>query len=94
MFAELDRLKDRSRVSSLMGIPYQFGYGNKKLSGLFLLGLSTEERYRHRGIMSALLEEINQRATKDFDFTFLIPFSDLNAEYYRRRGYFNSFFRL
>lgn len=81
-------------VSALLGIPYSFGYGKAKLKGLYLLGLATDQKYRHRGLMSDLLKEINERAAKDFDFTFLIPASDLNADYYRRRGYFNSFFRL
>lgn len=81
-------------VSALLGIPYTFGYGKHKLRGLYLCKLATEERFRHQGLMSELLEEINERASEEFDFTFLIPASDLNADYYRRRGYFNSFFRL
>lgn len=81
-------------VSSLLGVPYEFGYGSQKLKGLYLCGLATEEKFRHKGLMSDLLEEINNRVSEDFDFTFLIPSSDLNADYYRRRGYFNSFFRL
>lgn len=88
--------KERSGkiVSALLGIPYTFGYGQQKLKGLYLCKLATEEKFRHQGLMSELLEEINERVAEEFDFTFLIPASDLNADYYRRRGYFNSFFKL
>lgn len=88
------KIIDGRVVSALMGIPYEFGVPSHPLKGLYLFGLYTEEKFRHKGYMSNLIEDINQRAANNFDFTFLIPVSDLNADYYRRRGYFNSFFRL
>lgn len=85
---------DSKIVGAIMGIPYKFGYGENCLKGLFLYGLIVEEKFRHRGIMSGMLKEINEKVSNDYDFTFLIPVSDLNADFYRRRGYFNSFFLL
>lgn len=84
---------DNKLIGGIMGIPYQFGFKDNTLKGLFLIGAVTEERFRHHGVMSSLLAEINDRAKKEFDFTFLIPTSPLIADYFRRRGYFNSFFR-
>lgn len=81
-------------VSALLGIPYIFGDSNKGLRGLYLCGLATGEDYRRKGYMNSLLEEINENARLNFDFTFLIPSNELIADYYRRHGYFNSFFRM
>lgn len=87
-------LQDSKVVSALLGIPYSFGYGDTILKGLYLFGMATEEKFRNKGFMTSLIDEINTRVSNDFDFTFLVPISDLNADYYRRRGYFNSFFRI
>ena len=87
-------IEDNKIVATIMGIPFDFGYGEKKLKGLFLFGLVTEDKYRRQGIMTRLLQDINLRAQQHVDFTFLIPISDLNADFYRKRGYFNSFFLL
>lgn len=86
--------EDGKLVASLLGIPYDFGSGNNRLKGLYLCGIATEIPYRRKGYMKSLLEEINERAREEFDFTFLIPSSDLIASYYRNQGYFNSFFRI
>lgn len=81
-------------VSALLGVPYEFGSGNYRLRGLYLCGLATSETFRQKGLMSELLEKINNKCQDRFDFTFLIPASDLMADYYHRHGYFNSFFRV
>lgn len=81
-------------VAALLGIPYKFGSGNTKLSGLYLCGIATEVPYRRKGFMKSLLDDINKRARDEFDFTFLIPANDLIANYYRNQGYFNSFYRI
>lgn len=88
------REEEGKLVASLLGIPYHFGAVNNKLSGLYLCGIATDVAYRRKGLMKSLLEEINTRVRDEFDFTFLIPSSDLIANYYRNQGYFNSFYRM
>ncbi|MCH5229937.1 MAG: hypothetical protein J1F12_08115 [Muribaculaceae bacterium] len=79
-------------VSALFGIPYEFGCGEKKLSGLYLISLSSEEGYRKKGILAELLQTVNNRFAKQFDFTFIVPHTELLADYFGTQGYFNSFF--
>ncbi len=62
------------------------------LSGLYLCGLATKPEYRGSGIMSRLIERINERAAAlGYAFTFLIPASRELRNYYSSRGYINSF---
>lgn len=64
------------------------------LKGLYLCGLATKKTYRHNGIMTELIEEINEKAKNlNFDFTFLIPADDALEYYYRLRGYVGAFKR-
>ena len=79
-------------VSALLAIPYVFSNGKEKLNGLYLCGLATAENYRQKGLMTSLLQNINRRAEGNYDFTFLIPSTDMMADYYHRQGYFNSFY--
>ena len=81
-------------VSALLGVPYEFGSGAHRLKGLYLCGLATNESFRQKGLMTELLYNINHRCKEEFDFTFLIPSSDLMADFYHRHGYFNSFYRV
>lgn len=81
-------------VSALLGVPYEFSNGVQKLRGLYLCGLATADEYRHQGIMTRLLNTINEKAKEEFDFTFLIPSSDFNADYYRSKGYYNAIYRI
>lgn len=84
-------------VSALLGVPYEFKPVTGKglvLRGLYLCGLSTEKNYRGRGLMTSLLEEINDKAARNgFDFTFLIPSNEGIRRYYKDRGYANTFFK-
>lgn len=58
------------------------------MRGLYLCGLATRPEYRKQGIMSDMMEEIqDSAANRGFDFTFLIPADDHLREYYRLRGY-------
>lgn len=81
-------------VSALLGVPYEFGNGKNRLKGLYLCGLATSENFRQKGLMTGLIDNINERFSEEFDFTFLIPANDLMADYYHRQGYFNSFYRV
>lgn len=86
--------QDGKVVSALCGIPYDFGYGSQRLKGLYIISLTSEEGFRKKGILSDLLFNFNQRLKEEFDFTFLIPHTELLADYFGTQGYFNSFFIL
>lgn len=81
-------------VSALCGIPYYFGSGKKQLKGLYLLSLSSEEGFRKKGILAELLNNFNERIKDEFDFSFIVPHTDLLADYYGTQGYLSSFFIL
>lgn len=81
-------------VSAVCGIPYEFGFGKNRLKALYLIALSAEEGVLKKGYLSELLERFNKRAKGEFDFTFLVPNTDLMADYYGTQGYFSSFFIL
>lgn len=85
---------DGKIISAICGIPYEFGFGEHKLRGLYLISLTTEEGYKKRGVLSELLKNINERMKLKFDFTFLIPGTELFADYYGTQGYYSSFFIL
>lgn len=85
---------DGKIISALIGIPYTFGYGEKGLRGLYLISLSTEEGYHKKGDLSDQLEIINKKVKGEFDFTFLVPNTELLADYFGSKGYFSSFFIL
>lgn len=80
-------------VSALIGIPYYFSNGKEKIKGLYLCGLATLEEYRHRGIMTGLIEKICKKAeAKGFSISFLIPASDILRIYYASRGFCNAMY--
>ena len=81
-------------VSAICGIPYTFGYGKNILTGLYLISLSSEEGFRKKGILAELLNNFNERVKNEFDFTFLVPHTELLADYFGTLGYFSSFFIL
>ena len=85
---------DGKIISALCGIPYSFGYGDKTLKGLYLISLSSEEGFRKKGILSELLNNINARLQNEFDFTFLIPQTELLADYFATQEYYHSFYIL
>lgn len=92
------RIKDDKIISALLGVPYFFKSKinpDVSLRGLYLCGLATNPNQRGNGIMSELIEEINQRAADlKFDFTFLIPANEGLFKYYSDRGYSESVFRI
>lgn len=91
----LEYTENEGRITSaLCGIPYYFGFGDKRLKGLYIISLSTEEGYRKKGLLAENLKRLNDRLKDEFDFTFLVPQSELMADYYSTQGYFNSFYVL
>lgn len=82
-------------VSALIGIPYEFGCGHNRIKGLYLCGLATKEEFRHKGIMSGLIDRINKKAMeKGLAMSFLIPASDMLRIYYQGKGYVNGMYRV
>lgn len=81
-------------VSALCGIPYTFGYKPYQLKGLYLIPLSSEEGYQKKGVLGDLINRFNNKIKDEYDFTFLIPHSDLMADYYASQDYLSSFFIL
>ncbi|MBD5194216.1 MAG: GNAT family N-acetyltransferase [Bacteroidales bacterium] len=86
---------DGEVVAGLLGVPYDFGNSDNKVSGLYLCGLATKPKYRSRGLMTKLLSEINQKAKESgYAFTFLIPADMGLRKYYHDREYVNAFYRI
>lgn len=82
-------------VSALLAIPYSFGCGGNIIKGLYLCGLATVDAFRHKGIMSKLLERINDKAYgKGYVFTFLIPADNGLTNYYYFRQYTTAMYRI
>lgn len=81
-------------VSALFGIPYNFGFGEKSLKGLYIVALSSEEGFRKKGVLSELLDKFNQRIRDKFDFSFIVPHTELMADYYGSQNFINSFYIL
>lgn len=80
-------------ISALIGIPYYFCNGKEKIKGLYLCGLATLEEFRHRGIMTDLIDNICRKAKdKGFSISFLIPASDMLRIYYASRGFCNAMY--
>lgn len=82
-------------VAALLGVPYQFGNAENQVRGLYLCGLATHPDFRGRGLMTKLLDEINDKARqRGFAFTFLIPSDEGLRKYYHDRSYVNAFYRV
>lgn len=85
---------DGKVVSALCGIPFFFGFGQNRLRGLYVIPMSSEEGFRKKGIQADLFSKLNERKAGEYDFTFLMPHTDLLADYYGSQGYLSSFFIL
>ena len=81
-------------IASILGIPYDFRFGESKCKGLYLCGISTEPSHRREGLMTQLLDEIEGKAKGNFDFTFLIPSNELNRQIYYNRGYYTAIYKV
>ena len=85
---------DGKIVSALLGIPYTFGYNKKYLKGIYLISLSSEEGFQKKGNISELFNAFHKKLANEFDFTFIVPHSELIADFYSNHGYWSSFFIL
>ena len=83
--------------SAMLSVGYEFRpkSGGRTLHGLYLCGLATKPEARGAGLMSTLMQRIEDRAREEgFDFTFLIPADAGLRRFYADRGYADSFWRL
>lgn len=80
-------------VASLLGVEYKFAFREHSLKALYLCGLATHPDFRNKGLMTGLMQDIEEEARKDgFAFTFLIPADKRLHEYYRERGYYEGIY--
>lgn len=86
--------KNGSLISAMLGIPFDFtnpiskSISHTPLKGLYLCGLATMPSERGVGMMTSLLEEMNDEAEENnFDFTFLIPANKGLVKFYEDRNY-------
>ena len=98
-YYSLDRIEyheiDGKIVSALMEVPYNFGWKNHQLIGMYLCGLMTDQQYRRHGIMQMLLERTVEKVKKaGYAFCFLIPANKGLVKYYSVNGYSNAFYRV
>lgn len=81
-------------IGALMGVPYEFGGSEGHIRGLYLCGLATKSKHRNEGVMTRLLDRINNRAKEaGFAFTFVIPKSERLVRYFTHHGYVKAFYR-
>ncbi len=87
-------------IAALLGVEYEFYVLNENnqtisLKGLYLCGLATHPEYRKRGIMAKLMNEAEISAkSRGFSISFLIPADSHLREYYCKKGYETTSFRL
>lgn len=92
-FIEYEETEGRI-ISALCGIPYKFGFGKNKLKGLYIIPLTSEEGFKKKGVLADLILKFNEKHKKNFDFTFLVPSTELLADFFHTKGYHNSFYIL
>lgn len=81
-------------IGVLIGIPYEFGGSEGYIRGLYLCGLATKPKRRSEGVMTRLLDRVNQKAREaGFAFTFLVPRTERLVRYFAYHGYVKAFYR-
>lgn len=88
------READDKVIASILGIPYDFYFGDIHLKGLYLCGIATEPHHRRKGIMTDLLEEIEEKAKDEYDFSFLIPSDETKRIIYSGKGFYNAIYKV
>ena len=87
-------------IAALLGVEYDFQILDecnqvKTFKGMYLCGLATHPAYRKRGVMTELMKEAEVSAkVRGFDISFLIPASDHLREYYQKKGYITTSYKL
>lgn len=88
-------VRDDKIVAAILAIPYRFGNSHHQLRGLYLCGLSTDVKYRRKGIMNILIERFRAKTdTAEYAFLFLIPAGTGLQKYYHDRGFVNAFYKI
>lgn len=82
-------------ISFALGIPFCFGNGEKSLKGMCIPIHFSSEKFRHRGEISRLIDDLNHRAkSAGFAFSFVMPVRNGLERFYRNRGFVNGFFKV
>lgn len=81
-------------IAAILGIPYTFALGDFELKGLYLCGISVDYKFRREGIMTSLLQEIEEKARGFYDFTFLIPADETLRIIYENKGYYDFVYKV
>ncbi len=86
--------RDGRIIACLLAIPYTFGNDNYGINSVYLCGLSTYYKNRGEGIMTDLIQKIeNRMRQKGYSFMFLIPANKGLRRYYSDRGFINGFYK-
>ena len=81
-------VRDGRVVSALQKLPYPMTYGGRMLPASYISGACTDENYRKRGLMGALLAQTHRAMyAENAAFSFLIPATAELASYYAKFGY-------
>ena len=81
-------VRDGRVVSALQKLPYPMTYGGRMLPASYISGACTDENYRKRGLMGALLAQTHRAMyAENAAFSFLIPATAELATYYAKFGY-------
>ena len=81
-------VRDGRVVSALQKLPYPMTYGGRMLPASYISGACTDENYRKRGLMGALLAQTHRAMyAENVAFSFLIPATAELATYYAKFGY-------
>ena len=81
-------VRDGRVVSALQKLPYPMTYGGRMLPASYISGACTDENYRKRGLMGALLAQTHRAMyAENVVFSFLIPATAELATYYAKFGY-------
>ena len=81
-------VRDGRVVSALQKLPYSMTYGGRMLPASYISGACTDENYRKRGLMGALLAQTHRAMyAGNAAFSFLIPATVELASYYAKFGY-------
>ncbi|MCR5195159.1 MAG: GNAT family N-acetyltransferase [Pseudobutyrivibrio sp.] len=86
IIADIDSLKKIQSMITL--IPKEINVGRTRCDCYYLYGVATEKKLRGQGKMSVLLKTLMENLyNEEQAFTYLIPDSDLNRNYYRKFGF-------
>ena len=87
--------EDGKVVAALIAIPYDFVSKGKHLKSAYLCGLATHPKYRNRGVMRRLMDEMAGRLKeRGVTLAFLIPASESLVRYYQIAGWSQAIYRV